>query len=157
MKTVTISQANALQAYNKGNKEIKSALENLMPDIFPFKPITDRVKSFVDVCEIADLDITQFVTPKDASPEEITALAFRKLMIIARVLNEGWEPNWDDNSEYKYYPYMKHKTGSGFSLYDVYYACSASCVPSRLCFHSESLAQYAATQFGDIYAAYFNL
>jgi hypothetical protein len=81
-----------------------------------------------------------------------------KLIKIAEVLNEGWEPNWDNANEPKYYPwfYMDSKAGSGFGLsYHGYVDVNSySTVGSRLCFKTRELAIYAGQQFINEYLEY---
>lgn len=79
-------------------------------------------------------------------------IAHHKLMVIAEALNEGWKPNWDDSSEYKYWPYFEtNPAGVGFSYTycDDWYTFTY--VGSRLCYKSDELAEYAGKQFIDIY------
>ncbi|MCS3134819.1 hypothetical protein NXW30_22015 [Phocaeicola vulgatus] len=35
-------------------------------------------------------------------------LAYHKLTVITRALNNGWKPNWDDQNEWKYYPLFRY-------------------------------------------------
>ncbi|WP_395762452.1 hypothetical protein ACH34C_09440 [Elizabethkingia anophelis] len=121
------------------------------------KNIKDRVKSFEDACDVLG------ITPQNPDLETIPTklqkplFAHYKLCIIAMALNEGWEPNWDDDDEYKYYPWfdMEGSSGSGFSFFGYYFDCSFSLVGSRLCFKSRDLAEYAGKQFETIYREYF--
>jgi hypothetical protein len=70
--------------------------------------------------------------------------------VICRVLNEGWSPDWNNSSEYKYYPWFK-MSGLGLS-YDGYgFTHSDTYVGSSPCFKSSELAEYAGKQFISIY------
>ncbi|HAT3998579.1 TPA: hypothetical protein I9Y90_000061 [Elizabethkingia anophelis] len=121
------------------------------------KDIKDRVKSFEDACDVLG------VTPQNPDLETIPTklqkplFAHYKLCIIAMALNEGWEPDWDNDDEYKYYPYfdMEGSSSGGFSSDGCAYVYSASLVGSRLCFKSRDLAEYAGKQFETIYREYF--
>ncbi|HMQ98226.1 MAG TPA: hypothetical protein PKE39_04315 [Ignavibacteria bacterium] len=121
------------------------------------RPIAERVKSYEDACLVLGIE------PAASLPDVNTILgesksitAFAKLIVITRALNEGWSPNWNDGSEYKYYPWFKmNNSGSGLS-YDVFglwYTYSG--VPARLCFKSFELAEYAGNQFIELYTEYF--
>ena len=123
--------------------------------------ITDKVKSFEDACAvlgIAPESVIPYANPKDQ--EEVATNAYRKLATIAKALNEGWQPNWNDHNEWKYQPWFEVEAseekpaGSGFSVtgYDIW--CTDTIVCSRLCFKSAELALYAGKQFADIYKDY---
>jgi len=123
-------------------------------------PIMDRIKTWDDVCDELGLDadtILPYMVPK--SEDEKAINAFTQLNYIRQVLNEGWVPNWDDSSEYKYTPWFDMRGtsgGSGFSFSDFdCYDFTYSYVGSRLCYKSEELAKYAGTQFVEVYKALF--
>lgn len=115
------------------------------------KPIMDRVKTFEDALEIykalnnVEVDFT-------GTNDEI---AYKKIKIIATVLNEGWNADINNTKQYKYYPWFEI-TGSGFSFCDYLYDCSACHCPSRLSYKNSELAIYAGKQFLDIYKNLFS-
>lgn len=117
--------------------------------------ITDRVKTFEDACEV--LGFTGDILNGSLNDgllevsEKITAHI--KLMVIVKALNQGWKPNWNNSSEYKYYPYWS--MDGGFSLYLVLCCYQLTRVPSCLCFKTRELAVYATKQFADLYKIYF--
>lgn len=143
----------------------------------------EKSKSFIDLCETYDVDpdnipeITSFEDackalghdPKKVLPdvslmpekhrEAITSLCM--LVIIAEAINEGKQPNWNDNNEYKYYPWFevkadaKHPSGSGLSSHGYDYWLSNTYVGSRLCYSSRDRAEYAGKQFKPLYEKYF--
>jgi hypothetical protein len=103
------------------------------------KSIIDRVKSFEDACGVLGINKSdQFNTKVDT----INDIAFKKLKIIIKVLNEGWYPNWQDTNEKKYYIWWN--TRGGFSLIAVDFNHGFTRVPSALCFKSSELAKHAA-------------
>ena len=113
--------------------------------------ITDRLKTFSDVCEELGLDAAKVLPyPDPQSDEEHGINAFAKVQLIAKALNDGWEPNWNDEYEYKYYPWfdMRPAAGSGFSNSDYVLGYTYTCVGSRLCFKTSDLALHAA-KFGE--------
>lgn len=86
-------------------------------------------------------------------------IAFYKLTIIVRALNEGWEPNWSDWNEWKYYNwfYVKEREdqrSSGFRCDGTDCTDTYTDTGSRLCFKNRELAQYAAEQFKELYREY---
>lgn len=144
MKTIEVNKDNVLKAFNHFNQKI-----------------TDRIKTFEDACEALKFnDCTLSVATPSGSKikrDVVSLAAYLKLTIIARALNEGWEPNWADSNEYKYYPWMKYEAGSGFSDSCCGGSATYTSVSSRLCFKTRELAEYAATQFKDIYNDFLTL
>jgi len=120
--------------------------------------ITDRVKTFEDACQIAGVsnNLRLLLDYNGQDKDMIAAQAHAKVGIIATALNEGWYPDFSDKSQYKYYPWMQYTPGVGFSYLGYGDDDAHSSVGSRLCFKSEELAKYAATQFKDIYNDLFN-
>lgn len=120
------------------------------------QPITERVKTFEDACrELGISKIELGITGMDEDQESIEAYA--KLIIIARALNEGWQPDWSDQSQYKYVPWFEHKSGFGLSYDGCDRWYSHTTVGSRLCYKSRQLAEYAGKQFADIYNQYLSI
>ena len=72
-------------------------------------------------------------------------------VLIARALNEGWQPRMD-GSEDRYYPYF-YLSSSGFVFYSTFYASTfaRTASASRLCFKSMALAEYAGKTFTEYY------
>lgn len=115
------------------------------------KDVMERVKTIDDV--LADNGISPGGGFRQhcemLSDDEV---AYIQLKLIAKSLNEGWTPDWDNSSQYKYFPWFWMNGGSsGFRFYDYGRWSSASTVGSRLCFKSRELAEYAAKQFLDVY------
>lgn len=116
---------------------------------------SERIKSFEEACAVLGLDPTQLPVVTNLPEKDQNAIiAFYKLTIIIRALNEGWEPNWKNWDEYKYYNYFFVRSGSGFVCSDARYTCTDSDVGSRLCFKSRELAEYALSQFKELYLQY---
>ena len=120
--------------------------------------IKDKVKSFEDACKV--LDITPSVPVVTGIPEKYQKplIANYQLMVIAEALNEGWTPDWSNGEWDKWYPWfnMNDSSSAGrFSFYGADVQYSFSGVGSRLCFKSEALADYAGTQFLELYRELF--
>jgi len=144
MEQIQIIKTNLLKAFNGADSNGKALLSDLFgKEIFSQK-ITDRVKTIADACNISGMEL--IVNPDDTEDE----IAYKKLKIITKALNEGWTPDWSNSNQYKWYPYFK-MSGFGFSgtLYD--YSYTTADVGSRLCFKSSELAEYAGKQFEEIY------
>ena len=120
--------------------------------------IKDKVKSFEDACKV--LDITPSVPVVTGIPEKYQKplIANYQLMVIAEALNESWTPDWSNGEWDKWYPWfnMDNSSSAGrFSFYVSASQLSFSSVGSRLCFKSEELAEYAGTQFLELYRELF--
>lgn len=77
--------------------------------------------------------------------------AYVILKLLAKTLNQGWEPDWSDAEEYKYYPWFEMRGSSGFRFGGYAYWFSGSHVGSRLCFKSIELAMHAGKCFERVY------
>ena len=79
------------------------------------------------------------------------------LTVVVSALNEGWEPNFNDHNERKYFCWFEvdanedNRAGFGFSDTDCGTWHSISAVGSRLCFKSRELCYYAAEQFPELW------
>lgn len=130
-----------LAAYNEILNDLEQCASEIHSDP---KNIMDRVKTFEDACGIVGASITfdKYWARKDE-------IAYKKLKIIAEALNEGWIPA--KTSGEKYFPsfYLDSVECTLHSV--ICYTCLYWSMGKRLCFKSEELAKYAATQFIDIY------
>jgi hypothetical protein len=123
-----------------------------------------EITSFADACKALKLK-TACLPNVDAFPKEHqqALLVHAQLVIIAQALNAGWKPDWNDNNQWKFYPWFQIQasedkpSGFGFSFTFYVYRGSGTSVGSRLCFKSRSLAIYAGKQFAELYKQYFLL
>ena len=156
---VTENQLNYL--YTIGNKRFLNTLKHIFSD-YKFDAIknvkdksiciTKRIKNFDDVLEWHGINEKDFnETYKYLMKDEI---AYIKLKLIVRCLNEGWEPDWRNNTECKYYIWFRMGNSSDYGF--AYFDCDISTLlpsncGSRLCYKNKKLAIYAGEQFVDIY------
>lgn len=154
-KTLKIEEADAKKYYAEAPAGLKAIFESSFGKNTFFTKITDRIKTFDDVLEVLEIDPDDF--EEQCENLEVDEVAYKKIKLIAKVLNEGWEPNWNDSNQAKYYPWPRVNANSskpsGFSFSDSDFICtySPSYVGSRLCFKSSELAIYALEQFKEIY------
>lgn len=123
--------------------------------------ITDKIKSFEDACKHLglnpnDLPVVDMLPEKDRK----SIIAFYKLTIIIRALNEGWEPDWSNWDEWKYYNWFYVEKGedqrsSGFRCNAAVYASAGTGTSSRLCCGTPDDAEYIGKQFEDLCNDYF--
>lgn len=144
----------------------------------PEKDVRKRIKTFEDACREIGIDAEAWNRDKISLGLEPDVLAFLKLRIIVKALNEGWEPQFTED-ECRYYPWFILYTREEYnkldeeeksrvvfrSYYNAYalggvsYAfadggssfASAS-IGVRLAFKTSELAAYCGRQFLDIWA-----
>lgn len=154
MKTLQIDETKAKQFYKGATAEFKAVLEDSFGKIFFQDKITDRVKTFEDALLVVGKiteNVELLIRYNGIDKDMIAVVAFMKLTIIAKALNEGWQPNWDNSNEYKYYPWFDMRSGVGFSYTYYDYWLSITSVGSRLCFKNKELSEYAGKQFLPLY------
>lgn len=118
----------------------------------PFN-ILDHLKSWSDACGLKGIDPVDsmpFESPKNDLEEAVNANY--QMYIITELLCQGWQADYNDRDQYKYYPWFKW-SGSGFGFSHTYcvHWLANTLVGSRLVFPTSELAEYAGTQFIDIY------
>jgi hypothetical protein len=117
------------------------------------KDITKSVKTYADACAIIGIEpIEDEVLVKLSFTKD--EIAYRKLKTIVEALNEGWQPDWTNSNQNKYWPWFLYNPNSaGLSCALTAHAASntSTAIGSRLCFKTRELAMYAGTQFTDIY------
>ena len=144
----------------------------------PEKDVRKRIKTFEDACHEIGIDAEAWNRDKISLGLEPDVLAFLKLRIIVKALNEGWEPRFTED-ECRYYPWFILYTGeeynkldeeeksrvvdrSSYSAYALggvsfayaFYDSSCACayIGVRLAFKTSELAAYCGRQFLDIWA-----
>lgn len=156
MESLQIQKDAAIAAHENAKNSGKKLLEDLFGKKTFLKEVTDRIKTFDDVLNELGIDTHQFDNSCiGLSPDEV---AYRQVKLIVQALNEGWEPNWGNSYQAKYTPWfnMPGSSGSGFSYGVCAHWGTDSNVGSRLCFKNRELAEYAGTQFEEIYNQFFN-
>lgn len=144
----------------------------------PEKDVRKRIKTFEDACHEIGIDAEAWNRDKISLGLEPDVLAFLKLRIIVKALNEGWEPRFTED-ECRYYPWFILYTGEEYNKLDEeeksrvvyrssYYANALGGVSYalahsdssyanaflgvRLAFKTSELAAYCGRQFLDIWA-----
>ena len=116
-----------------------------------------KIASYEDACRVLNIQPINEeafnIFPKE---DQRSMLAYHKLTVITRALNNGWKPNWDDQNEWKYYPLFRYVNAGLSCAYTNYAAASTyATFGSRLCFPTSALAKYAAEHFADLYRDYY--
>ena len=116
-----------------------------------------KIASYEDACRVLNIQpINEEVFNIFPKEDQRSMLAYHKLTVITRALNNGWKPNWDDQNEWKYYPLFRY-VNAGLSYASANYSATSTnaLIGSRLCFPTSALAKYAAEHFADLYRDYY--
>ena len=111
----------------------------------PEKDVRKRIKTFEDACHEIGIDAEAWNRDKISLGLEPDVLAFLKLRIIVKALNEGWEPRFTED-ECRYYPWFILYTGEEYNKLDEE-------EKSRVVFRSNNYA-YALGGVSYAYAVY---
>ena len=178
-ETVEILKNNVISAYKSGSEEVKNMLSNLFPDMDFKGNIMDRIKTWQDVCNELNipndwensLQIHIFDTFHFNEGEMKCAIAHMKILAIAKALNEDWELTKDAEDRQEGYGiyWIKRDGVRGDVDFQVGSACAPGFVNAylvfgyslwtlvpRLSFKTRELAEYAVTQFPEIWRDYYN-
>ena len=123
-----------------------------------------EIKTFEDACK--RLGISPDLTKFDGmffSFNKKHLIANYKLTIIYKAINDGWEADYSNSNECKYYPWFEWYqcsgytfNDSGFSFNGSSYGHSGSYVGSLLSTNSKEKCEYIGEQFIDIYYDFLN-
>lgn len=146
MEVLKLSKEKAIDLFPKSSKEWQEILIDTFGKKTFYKKITDRIKSWEDVCQELGVHPYQSLPfPDPQNSYEIGMNAFHKITKIREVLNSE-----TTQGEYYYYPVFD-RSGGGFSFYVSDYDRTFSSVGARLTFHTRELATHAGKTFLDIY------
>ena len=156
MQLLVIDSKNAAKVYREAGPELKAKIVETFGQSVTGGKVTDRIKTFEDACNELGINAEAFVQAIGYI-EPADELAYRKLKVIVKALNEGWTPDWDNTTQKKWRPWF-YLNSPGFRFSDSAYGrtSSDSAGGSRLCFKTEELCTYAANQFLDIYKELYN-
>lgn len=125
---------------------------NFGEDVFK-KKNWNEIKTFADVCEACGTTEEEFNKKwqEIGFTVEIDIINYEKCKLVAKAINQGWEPNWDNDKEKKWYPWFRLSSEFGFAASNFSYVYAATYASSRLCYKSKEKSDYAAKQFLEIY------
>ena len=175
-KTIEVKVEDIKRAFDEANDNVKNGILNSFPQFKEALPVTDRVKTFRDACREVCIDPSVYFIKCENEPADV--IAYMKLRVICKALNEGWTPRFA-KGEYRYFPYFhicseeeiirlseEEKSRVVYRSYAGAYASggvsyagadydSASvyaAIGSWLAFKTKELAEYAGKQFIDLWA-----
>ena len=117
-----------------------------------------EIKSYEDACKVLGiLPISENAVAAFPKEDRKSMLAYHKLTIIARAINGGWKPDWNDRTQYKYYPVFYYENAGLSYAATTYHAAAYTHAHfgSRLCFQTEAMSDYAAATFADLYTDFY--
>jgi hypothetical protein len=148
--SLKIEKETAKKLYESVPDFFKAQLEEAFgKEAFRKKHFTD-IKSFDDACAALEIDPDAVCNDSDTADEA----AYKKLKIVIAAINQGWIPDWNNSDQRKWWPWFNLSSGFGFSSAVYHYDLAISSVGSRLCFESSEKAEYAGTQFIELYKAF---
>jgi hypothetical protein len=162
--TIEIPKSIALSIFHQLGEYCKPLLDELNASM-QIPEEWDEIKCFEQALMVspATEDEIYILKHPGTSNAAKASVAHTKLSIIARAMNklnnngEEWVPDWTNSNQYKYYPWLEYKAGSGFSSSLYVYGSTTTLVGSRLCFMTSDMAKHAGTQFNDLYNQLFTL
>ena len=175
-KTIEVKVEDIKRAFDEANDNVKNGILNSFPQFKEALPVTDRVKTFRDACREVCIDPSMYFIRCENEPADV--IAYMKLRVICKALNEGWTPRFVEG-EWRYFPYFRLYSSEEISQMSkeeksrVVYRSSIfayayggvsyadadnvsanvyASIGSRLAFKTSELAEYAGRQFIDLWA-----
>ena len=121
--------------------------------------IMDRVKTFEDALALADEKTREEYLKSVEGYNTPDEIAYKKLKLITKVVNEGWVADYTDPLQPKYYlwgGYLSNGAYAGLLCASCSDASGGSYgnVESRLNFKSREIAEYVGNHFLDLWNEY---
>ena len=117
------------------------------------------IKSYEDACKVLNIQpISENAVAAFPKEDRKSMLAYHKLTVITKAINGGWKPDWNDRSQYKYFPIFYYKNaGLAFAYTSNAASDTTANIGSRLCFKTEAMSDYAAATFANLYTDFYCL
>lgn len=118
-----------------------------------------KITSYEDACKALNIKpINEEVFNVFPKEDRKSMIAYHKLTVIVRALNNGWLPDWENMNERKFYPVFRYvSAGLSYAYMNDAATNAGTTIGSRLCFSSPALAEYTADHFADLYRDYYCL
>ena len=115
-----------------------------------FKTIQYRVKTYEDACFELGID------PEEINDQvRVSVIAYYKLTIIAKALNEGWNPDYKDFKQGWHIPIFHiNDDKTGICFLNTNFISVLDVTTFHLCCKTKELAEYFGRQFIDIWTDY---
>ena len=107
-----ISESTAKRLYSESLSWFREVLE----ETFGKQKIAgrkfDEIRTFEDACEEIGINPLSIFSDIDTCDE----IAYKKLKVIAKAINQGWTPDWTNTNQKKWSPWFDLSSGFGFSV-----------------------------------------
>lgn len=142
--------------------EYKKAIAQLQQQLGEPEKLTDHLKGIDALLKFKKITIDQLVpypNPENGLQKFLNAVAI--IAALSEILNEGKEPDWENENEIKYVLWVRfkknptHPSGFGFSLTSYAYWATGTNVGSRLCFKNSDDVMFVHEFFKETVADYF--
>jgi hypothetical protein len=121
---------------------------NKKKTVFDYTTIKTIEDAFKKVGMDSQLRPDISMLPKKNGAFLITAFL---LAIVFEAINDGWEPDYSNHNQYKYFPWAwVSSSGFGFTDSDCDSVIASTRVGFRLCTDTADKARYMLTQFPDL-------
>lgn len=146
MKNLQIDESQAKKLFKTSPKELQEIFISTFGESTFKEKLIDRIKTYEDVCR----ELNEY--PINLGPYIYyrKLVAFAKLQQIAKLFNEGWEADFSNREQEKYYPWFEmdksggvrfHYLGDGYSRFG----------GGPAYFKSQEIANYVGKTFIEIY------
>jgi len=146
-------------------EEAKKQIKNLQKEIDKLEKIInspediiDRIQTLEDVFDVLEEDINDYIifplNTKNKRERYLNACSL--IPKIVQAYNEKTILDWNNSSIYKYIPYYKFSSGSGWSFHCGSGWTSSSRGSACQHFKADNLLQDACKKFNHIYIDYFS-
>jgi hypothetical protein len=149
--SLKINTETAKKLYPESKDWFRKELEKAFGEECFKKPDWKDIKSFKDVYIACGTTEQEFNDKFNKIGLDSDTVAYEKAKLVAKAINQGWVPDWNNTNQRKWWPWFNLSSGFGFSLSYCDYGDAYSAVGSRLCFESEEKSNYAGKQFLKIY------
>lgn len=130
-----------------------------------FKPVKKEIDVFslktwedvLDYIPIDDPDYEDLIDLQTLFTDNHHLINYQKAIIICKVLNQGWVPDWSNPDEHKYFPWFKMEGSSGFRFHDYDSWITRSHVGSRLACKSADIGNHIGEHFSDIWEKFMTI
>ena len=143
----------ALEMLETINKQA-NGLREFINNFGKKKPIIERCTSIRAAFEIEGIDYADWLQNCRNNGDQADEIAYKEIKTFARVLNEGWEPDYRNSDEGKYYPYFDMSSGFSFN-YGFYYSSTNSYTAARHVFKTDALARFAGCTILETYKRFY--
>lgn len=159
METVEIDKEHLIQIYNGADKKTKSRIETAVGNKEMFIPKPKLIETWEEAAKVLKLDpVKSLPFPKPTNKRQKVANANWIMDCMCEVISidpktgKRYEPDWNNSSEYKWYPWYTFNAGVGFRFCFSCFDSDFSVVGSRLVFPTKDLSDH----FGKVAEKYKN-